>query len=87
MKKANKHSRKKLQKGELEPLREWKDAAGIDVGAEEMFVDVPPQNTDEPVRSFSTFTGELHRMADWLVACGVHTVTMESTGVYWIPAF
>lgn len=87
MKKANKHSRKKLQKGELEPLRQRKDAAGIDVGAEEMFVAVPPQSTDEPVRSFSTFTGELHRMADWLVACGVRTVAMESTGVYWIPAF
>lgn len=87
MKKATNHSRKKLKKGTLEPLRQREDAAGIDVGAEEMFVAVPPHSTDEPVRSFSTFTGELHRMADWLVACGVHTVAMESTGVYWIPAF
>ena len=87
MKNVKERSRKKLQKGRLEPLRIREDAAGIDVGAEEMFVAVPPQSTDEPVRSFSTFTGELHRMADWLVACGVRTVAMESTGVYWIPAF
>ena len=44
MKKANKHSRKKVQKGKLEPLRQREDAAGIDVGAEEMFVAVPPQS-------------------------------------------
>ena len=87
MKKVKSLSRKKLQKGKLEPLRIREDAAGIDVGAEEMFVAVPPHSTDEPVRSFSTFTGELHRMADWLVECGVRTVAMESTGVYWIPAF
>lgn len=87
MKNVKKGSRKKLQKGELEPLRIREDAAGIDVGAEEMFVAVRPQSTDEPVRSFSTFTGQLHRMADWLVECGVRTVAMESTGVYWIPAF
>ncbi len=78
---------KDLQKGKLEPLRMREDAAGIDVGAAEMYVVVPPQSTDDPVRSFRTFTGDLHQMADWLVACGVRTVAMESTGVYWIPAF
>lgn len=87
MKRTNNRSRKKLQKGKLEPLRMREDAAGIDVGAEEMYVAVPPQSTDEPVRSFQAFTGDLHRMVDWLVACGVRTVAMESTGVYWIPAF
>jgi hypothetical protein len=82
MKDVKKCRRKELPKGRLEPLRIREDAAGIDIGAEEIFVAVPPQSTDEPVRSLQTFTGELHRMADWLVACGVRTVAMESTGVY-----
>ena len=47
-----------------------------------------PEGTDEqPVREFSTFTGDLERLAEWLIACGVTTVAMESTGVYWIPVF
>ena len=41
----------------------------------------------EPVRTFGTFTGDLHRLADWFKQCGVSTVAMESTGVYWIPVF
>src|SRR5215213_727978 len=48
---------------------------------------VPPDRDAEPVRSFGTFTGDLHRLADWLEHCGVRTVAMESTGVYWIPVF
>src|SRR4051794_12181019 len=63
------------------------DAAGIDVGAEELFVAVPPDRTPEAVRSFKTFTRDLHELADWLQSCGVRTVAMESTGVYWIPVF
>ena len=62
-------------------------AAGIDVGAEWHVVAVPPACDAEPVRSFQSFTGDLHRLADWLVACGVETVAMESTGVYWIPLY
>lgn len=47
-----------------------------------------PEGTDEkPVREFSTFTGDLERLAEWLISCGVTTVAMESTGVYWIPVF
>jgi transposase len=63
------------------------DAAGIDVGAEEVFVAVPPDRAAEPVRSFGTFTRDLYDLADWLQSCGVRTVAMESTGVYWIPLF
>lgn len=48
---------------------------------------VPPDLDGEPVREFSSFTGDLHRLADWLAACEVDTVAMESTGVYWIPLF
>ena len=58
------------------------EAAGIDIGAEEVFVAVSPDRATEPVRSFSTFTRDLHDMADWLQSCGVRTVAMESTGVY-----
>ncbi len=47
-----------------------------------------PSNRDlKLVRTFQSFTGDLHRLADWLVACGIISVAMESTGVYWIPLF
>jgi transposase len=61
------------------------DAAGIDIGATEIYVAVPTDRTPEPVRMFATFTQDLNGLADWLQQCGVHTVAMESTGVYWIP--
>jgi len=63
------------------------NAAGIDVGATAHFVAVPADRDAEPVREFGTFTGELYRLAEWLRACGVETVALESTGVYWIPLF
>ncbi|WP_346014399.1 IS110 family RNA-guided transposase [Rubrivivax gelatinosus] len=63
------------------------NAAGIDIGSASHYVAVPPDRDDEPVREFASFTGDLLRLADWLAACGVDTVAMESTGVYWIPLF
>jgi transposase len=63
------------------------NAAGIDVGAREMFVAVPPGRDENPVRVFATFTEDLERLTDWLEQCGVTTVALESTGVYWIPLF
>src|ERR1700744_4713410 len=62
-------------------------AAGIDIGSKEHFVAVPADRDATPVRSFRTFTAGLHRFADWLQACRIETVAMESTGVYWIPLF
>ncbi|MEA3363701.1 MAG: IS110 family transposase [Thermodesulfobacteriota bacterium] len=62
-------------------------AAGIDVGSRSHFVAVPEGTDDHPVREFTTFTDDLERLAEWLVACGVTTVAMESTGIYWIPIF
>ena len=62
-------------------------AAGIDIGATEHYVAVPPGSDPKPVRAFATFTADLHALADWLAACEVTTVAMESTGVYWIPLF
>ena len=61
--------------------------AGLDVGAEFHVVAVPPDRDDEPVRTFRSFTGDLHRLAQWLGGLGIKTVAMESTGVYWIPVF
>jgi transposase len=66
---------------------EHPNAAGIDIGSASHFVAVPPDRDDEPVREFPSFTADLNALADWLKACGVDTVAMESTGVYWIPLF
>jgi hypothetical protein len=63
------------------------DAAGIDLGATEHFVAVPPERDPQPVRCFTTDTAALQTLADWLVKCGVRTVAMEATGVYWVPLF
>lgn len=63
------------------------NAAGIDIGSASHYVAVPPDRDDEPVREFASFTADLHALADWLMACGVDTVAMESTGVYWIPLY
>jgi transposase len=62
-------------------------AAGIDIGAKEIYVAVPADSDPDPVRCFTSFTDDLRAIADWLKACGVKTVAMESTGVYWIPVF
>jgi len=58
------------------------NAAGIDIGAREIFVAVPADRDEHPVRKCETFTGDLHQMAEWLVSCGITTAAMESTGVY-----
>jgi transposase len=63
------------------------NAAGIDVGATAHFVAVPADRDAEPVREFGPFTNDLYRLAEWLRACGIETVALESTGVYWIPLF
>jgi transposase len=63
------------------------NAAAIDVGATMHMAAVGPDREAEPVRSFGTFTADLHRLADWFAQCRVETVVMESTGVYWIPVF
>jgi len=62
-------------------------AAGIDVGNGAHYVAVRPDRDAEPVRRFECFTADLHRLAEWLQGCGVKTVAMQSTGVYWIPLY
>ena len=61
-----------------------RDAAGIDVGSKSHFAAVPAGRDEQPVREFGSWTADLHRMAAWLKACGIRTVAMQSTGVYWI---
>lgn len=63
------------------------NAAGIDCGSAEHVVAVPPDRDATPVRTFATFTGDLYRLAEWLTACGITSVALEATGVYWIPVF
>lgn len=63
------------------------NAAGIDVGAAEIWVAVPVERATPSVRVFKTFTADLQAAAAWLLACGVTTVAMESTGIYWIPLY
>lgn len=60
------------------------DAAGIDVGSASHFVGVPADRDAQPVREFGSWTADLHRLAEWLKSCGIRTVAMQSTGVYWI---
>lgn len=61
--------------------------AGIDVGSRSHWVAVGAERDAQPVREFGSFTGDVVKMADWLASCGVTTVAMESTGVYWIPVY
>lgn len=63
------------------------NAAGIDIGSRAHYVAVPPDRDTEPVRNFGCYTPDLHEMARWLKDCGIETIAMESTGVYWVPAF
>ena len=63
------------------------NAAGIDVGSRSIYVAVGAEREAEPVRCFATFTEDLRAMAAWLKQCGITTVAMESTGVYWIPVY
>jgi len=62
-------------------------AAGVDIGAREHWACVPSGSSDRPVRKFGTFTADLEAMAQWFEECGVTSVAMEATGVYWIPLF
>lgn len=63
------------------------NAAGIDLGATEVYVCAPLDRDSKPIRRFGTFTEDLHAVADWLRQCGVTAVAMEATGVYWIPLY
>jgi transposase len=63
------------------------NAAGIDIGATEIYIAVPEDRCAETVRHFGTFTEELHQAAQWMKDCNIESIAMKSTGVYWIPVF
>ena len=84
--KGTKRARRPRKKASSFPIINA-NAAGIDIGSEEHWVAVPEDRDEQPVRSFGCFTADLQAMADWLENCGIETVAMESTGVYWIPVF
>lgn len=63
------------------------DAAGIDIGSADHYVCVPQDRDTKYIKKFDCFTGDIINMADWLKQCGIKTIAMESTGVYWIPVF
>ena len=63
------------------------DAAGIDIGNESHFVVVAPGRDTQPVREFGSWTSDLNCMAEWLKSCGIRTVAMQSTGVYWFAVY
>ncbi len=78
---------RKIQSDDISLEVIHRDAAGIDIGNETHYVAVPPQRDSEPVRRFGCTTAELKAMAGWLKQCGIRTVAMQSTGVYWIPVY
>jgi transposase len=63
------------------------DAGGIDLGATEIWVAVPPDRCQSPIRRFGAFTQDLKALVAWVLECGIRTVAMEATGVYWIPLY
>ena len=84
-KSKRKHERKIVKRESLKQLN--LNAGGLDIGAAEIYAAVPEGRDEESVRQFETFTADLKVLADWLEACGVDTVAMESTSVYWIPIY
>lgn len=87
-KRSKRRKPKTVQVPKLDVLEQINlNAAGLDIGDDEIYAAVPEGRDDVSVRVFLTFTVDLHALADWLEACGVDTVAMESTGVYWIPIY
>lgn len=87
----SKDKRHKSSKSKVELPEDLKrvnlNAAGIDVGSKSHFVAVPQGRDTESVREFKGFTSDLYELTAWLKRCGIKTVAMESTGVYWIPVY
>jgi transposase len=85
--KQRRETMRKLQSEDLSMEVIHPDAAGIDIGNESPYVAVPQKRDRQPVRRFGCTTAELRAMANWLKQCGIRTVAMQSTGVYWIAVF
>jgi transposase len=85
---AKRKQKTQIQVKQLEVLQQLNlNAAGLDIGASEIYACVPAGRDGQSVRVFETFTVDLYALADWLAACDIETVAMESTGIYWIPVY
>ena len=82
--KQRRETMRKIQNEEISLEVIHPDAAGIDIGNESHYVSVPPSRDSQPIRQFGCTTAELKAMAAWLKQCGIRTVAMQSTGVYWV---
>src|ERR1700747_2533556 len=83
-----KHKRAKTKSKASKPIHDPQpDSAGVDIGANEIWVAVAAERTEKSLRRFDAFTQDLKALVKWLLDCGVRSVAMESTGVYWIPLF
>src|ERR1700747_506850 len=78
---------RKIQSQDLSLEVVHPDAAGIDIGNESHYVAVPLRRDSQPVRRFGCTTSELKGMAVWLKQCGIQTIALQSTGVYWIAVY
>jgi transposase len=85
--KQRREMKRKIQSEDLTLEVVHPNAGGIDIGNESHYVAVPPSRDNQPVRRFGCTTGELRMMATWLKQCGIRTVAMQSTGVYWIAVY
>src|SRR5215468_3060142 len=85
--KQRRETMRKIQSEEISLEVVHPNAAGIDIGNESHYVAVPPSRDSQPVQRFGCTTAELKAMAAWLKQCGIRTVAMQSTGVYWIAVF
>jgi transposase len=85
--KQRRETTRKIQSEDLSLEVVHPDAAGIDIGNESHYAAVPPSRDSQPVRRFGCTTAELKAVADWLKQCGIRTVAMQSTSVYWVPVY
>ena len=85
--KQRRETMRKIQSEDLTLEVIHPDAAGIDIGNESHYASVPPSRDNQPVRRFGCTTAELKAMAAWLKQCGIRTIAMQSTGVYWIAVY
>ena len=82
------HKEKKTKSEPSKPIHDPQpDAAGVDIGANEIWAAVPAERSEQTVRKFAAFTRDLKELVKWFLDCGIRSVAMEATGVYWIPLF
>jgi transposase len=64
-----------------------KKGCGLDVHKETVVACIMGEGIKKEIKTYSTMTGELENMRDWLKSNGITHVAMESTGIYWKPIY